>query len=570
MIKDCLTAAGISKIVWIDDSFAPPSREQSAANIYEHLKRLKNSEQKTLSLLGDVVLDLTLSIRDLEDQCAEALEGMNDAEIAEADTKLTAISGFFGGEGENLTDLTPEEFATLKRAFGSGLKTYSLKEWTSVGEKEFAEPTQDTLFLIDKEFGRENTGFDGSEILVRLVDSPAFCVMLSYTCKEDEQESRRVDLANTRKLPAHKFCFLSKQQSGDDIPIDRRFERAIYTVMTHRFTGEIAEALRLSIQESASETAKLLTRQSVFEIDQAIFANSQREGVPEFDVLLRIFNIEQRDAVNRSLKRNSVQEKIRQARRFRKSTGQLRAQWPAMSSDLAAFRDWRSKEIFEDGAGLNSLHAPLTCGDIFESAEDASKRFVLIAQPCDLMVRGDSGKRRASVGIFARVIEQDTSLPASGEQAKDSNGRFYEIKGVFGPNRIWRVDFQNTTSVDLFVLDMAVFDPNGVVQLSKDQPEPLMAVPEGWQKRFAKAKAKVFGGSSNAPTIGMGTDAQFIEGQGDLTKVKYPLIRVGRLNNSIAIAILAAWATFQTRAALEHDFAEPVRIKAEGNQSGRD
>ena len=351
MIADWLTAAGITKIVWIDDSFARPSRQRSETNIYEHLKRLKDSDRETFPLSKTVVLDLTTSIRELEDQCAEALEGMNDTEIAEADTKLIAISGFSGSDSDNFTDLTPEEFGILKTAFGSGLKTYCLKDWTSVGEKEFAEPTPDTLFLIDKEYGREDAGFDGSEILVRLVASPAFCVMLSYTCKEDEQESRRVELANSRNLPAHKFCFLSKQQSGDDVSIDRRFERAIYTVMTHRFTGEIAEAIRLSIQDSAKETAKLLTSQSVFELDQAIFASSHREGVPEFDVLLRIFNIEQRNAVSSSLKVSSVQEKIKQARRFRKSTAKLRDQWPAMTSDLAAFRDWRRKEILEDWRG---------------------------------------------------------------------------------------------------------------------------------------------------------------------------------------------------------------------------
>jgi hypothetical protein len=34
-----------------------------------------------------------------------------------------------------------------------------------------------------------------------------------------------------------------------------------------------------------------------------------------------------------------------------------------------------------------------------------------------------------------------------------------------------------------------------------------------------------------------------------------PVARVGRFEANTSTAILAAWATFQTRAALEHDFA---------------
>ena len=53
---------------------------------------------------------------------------------------------------------------------------------------------------------------------------------------------------------------------------------------------------------------------------------------------------------------------------------------------------------------------------------------------------------------------------------------------------------------------------------------------------------------------------------GDL--VKYPLRRIGKIESTVANAILAAWATFQTRAALDYDFAKSSEAEASAASAG--
>ena len=552
MIKDCLSAAGITTIVWIDDFFASPPRDVLADAVHKHAERLKEKGSSKIDLPAFAKVDLIKSKNEVDDAIDEALETMSDPQVAEAEKALAASSGTAVVDSAPQPDLSQADFQALQKAFGKDLQTFSLGAWTSSGITKFAAADANTLFLVDKEFNREPGAIDGTELLADIVKTTtAFCVMLTHTCTEADQEPRRVSIATTKGLSPHRFCVLSKQQSGGGA-IEPRFERAIYTVMTHRFTGEIANALSSAITSSAEQTSLQLTKQSVFDLDLALFENSHREGVPEFEVLRRIFNIEERYSIYQILQDPHVQNHLRAARAFRQKTGALRANWLAPRADMSAFREWRKREVYEDGLGLNALHSSLNSGDIFETQVGAKDRYIFLAQPCDLMIR-DNGRRRAEVGLLVLVIE----APPSATADAGSSNRFFDIKGVFGPDRSWRVDFQSHIVVDLDVLDLTVFNQDGSVQLRNDQPAPTIALPQGWQRRMNRIKPRFFKNASPVvpPPLGLGTDAAALLARIDDGWVRFPLRRIGRLESETAKAILAAWATFHTRAALEHDFA---------------
>lgn len=165
------------------------------------------------------------------------------------------------------------------------------------------------------------------------------------------------------------------------------------------------------------------------------------------------------------------------------------------------------------------------------------------------------------------VLISEPSAVAKGESG--SPYRFFDVRGVFGPDKNWRVDFQKHIVVDLSVLELAVFNPDGSVRLRRKHPNPEILLSPGWQRRLKRAKTRIFkeGAPPEKPLIGMGKRSDALQAAGDTDLVCYPLHRVGRLEPATARAILAAWATFNTRAALEHDFAhveaEPPAIVAE-------
>ena len=566
MIRDCLSAAGITQVVWIDDFFAAPSRDSSADAIHKHAERLKQQNTPSIDLPGFGRVDLTKPKNEIDDAIDELIENLSDQQVVGAEKALAALGGAITLDTAPQPDLTPEDFQNLRTAFGNTLRTFSLGSWTSSGAAEFASAGEDVLFLVDKEFNREPAAIDGARLLADIIGTTkAFCVMLTHTCPEAGQDDVQTGISASHKLPKQRFAVLSKQQGSGITGVEPRFARAFYTVMTHRFTAEIASTISTAIAKSAESTTAELAKQSVFDLDRALFENSNREGVQEFDVVSRIFNIQQRYAIKQTLQQPDLQKQLRAARALRQKTGNLRAQWPHAHPDMSAFRDWRKREIFEDGAGLNALHSPLACGDVFETEGDKS-RYVLLAQPCDLVVR-HGGSRRTEVALLVLVSEpRDTDREDS-----ESAHRFFHVKGVFGPDGNWRVDFQNHFVVDLLVLDLTVFNPDGAVQLRRNHPDPEILLSAGWQRRLNRAKARIFteGTPPARSLIGLGRRSNDLEATGDADLVRYPIRRIGRLETATARAILAAWATFNTRAALEHDFAyvegdPPARAAAPG------
>jgi len=309
----------------------------------------------------------------------------------------------------------------------------------------------------------------------------------------------------------------------------------------------------LVIKKSVDETAGRISRLSVYDLDRAVFVNSSREGVLEFDVLVRIFNSVERGMLNKALRANNLQSRLRRMRSFAKATRGFGVH-PIPAEPLRDFRQWRKNEVYEAGPALNSMHAPLVCGDIFEIAS-SKKKFVLLGQACDLVVRSDDGERNASLGFLIEVKEVKVEAGSGGE--RKASVSTFDLDGVFGTNDVWRVSFRSKIIADLNVLDLAVFNTDGILRFKQPHPDPEMALSEGWERRFNAIK-KVFGNGNGKPKklplcVGVfSNDLKPTVKHGILT---YPLARIGRLEGNTATAILAAWATFETRAALQHDFA---------------
>ncbi|HLX69414.1 MAG TPA: hypothetical protein VKV04_07290 [Verrucomicrobiae bacterium] len=551
-VSECIKAAGISKIVWIDDKFATPTRNDLEEAILKAVVALKERGDTTAELATFGRVDLTAGRPQVEDASVAICEPLSEANLKEILAALGVATG--ATELPTRPDLSDDEFQQLQSALGVGLRKFSLGTWTSAGVTEFRSATEDTLFLIDKEFSREDTGSDGIELLDFLVkNTQGLCILLTHTCGSGDQEQRRMEFAMARGLPPHSFCVVSKQQSVE-LSVDDRFAMAICTALTHKFNGGIAHAISKTIQESAVETATALMSQSVSDLERVLFENADKEGVFEYDAVLRIFEIQQRHALNAALAEAGIQRQLQFSRKFRLATEGLGIKH--VPGDMGYFRGIRAREVFFEGTGLNNLHSPLSCGDVFQTS--TGEKYVLLAQPCDLMVRKD-GERRSDFGLFAMISEPKKPDPGNEEPRSVPDYRYYDLKDMFGNDKKAHVDFQKMFAVNLAVIELAAFNSDGTVQLRRDQPEPSIILSKGWTLAFANAKGRFFP-KKNKPSvsrpIGIGSRATNLAATTSVDLIIYPLRRAGRLQPASATALLAAWATFQTRAAFDHNFAE--------------
>lgn len=558
MIKDSLMAAGIKRVVWIDDFFAAPSREKLIELIQKTLVKLKECRHLRAPGFEEILLDDSEST--IRTKVEEFLEDKSTKDVSVLFNGIKDILNDAEAPADAQDDLSSEEFTKLKATFGKLLVTQSLEQWTSSGASDFSSAEEDTLFLIDKEFTRESPNFDGSTLIADLVaSSTAFCILLTHRCSNAEEEGvRRNEISESKGISFHKFAVLSKRSGDPTEPIQRRFARAFSAVMMHRFTGDIAYSIADSIKKSVEDTALKLSKLSVYDLDRAVFVNSSREGVLEFDVLVRIFNSVERGALNKALCAKQLQTRLRRMRIFGKATRGYKVHAPAPDS-MREFRQWRQNEVFEAGVALNRMHAPLVCGDVFEIQNQKKDRFILLGQACDLMIRSKNGKRRASLGFLIQV--KDVKSDATEESVDDVSVSTFDLEGVFGAADIWRVNFRAKIIADLNVLDLAVFNADGILRLGKEHPEPEITLSDGWERRFSDVK-KLFsaeGGKLKKLPLCIGAFSSVLKANLKKGVLTYPLARVGRLEGNTATAILAAWATFETRAALQHDFAAPEK-----------
>src|SRR2546426_11891170 len=69
-------------------------------------------------------------------------------------------------------------------------------------------------------------------------------------------------------------------------------------------------------------------------------------------------------------------------------------------------------EFYEDDAYLNPHFLPIELGDIFQKDGAAGKKYMLLAQPSDLMVR-PTGLRKLKEGFLVEIIDGEPKDPNS-------------------------------------------------------------------------------------------------------------------------------------------------------------
>jgi hypothetical protein len=132
--------------------------------------------------------------------------------------------------------------------------------------------------------------------------------------------------------------------------------------------------------------------------------------------------------------------------------------------------------MYEPGEYINGLHLPIEAGDIFQKAEgNSTKLFILIGQPCDLMVRTSNGQRQPEL----------TDVLLAELAPLDKQKLYTELLPYFGDDRskLYYVMFRRIHMIDPCVLDLCVFNSDGAAMIDPAAACPSRLTP-AWKKRF--------------------------------------------------------------------------------------
>jgi len=529
---------GITNVVWLDDLFDEKT-EPNDVDIVEQVA----------TALSAGPFDIPPKLADLtpEDPAEEwsrrIRERLDKIEIDEFLAQIKPKED----NGERTADYSPGELEEVVASLGSKVQRIGLAAWSREKDRLIAAG-DDGMFLVDREgsVGGARTTV-GDEIVKELIEKcpkEVLVIVLTHSVGAEGAEDLRRLLATELNVPIARLGVVSKRSADASLPSSLRtgVRAAVRTTLTQLTCSVITKRISDAMGQSLSQTVSALAELPIAALDRAIFENSLSEGASEIDVLCRILLSTQRTAIDSHIA-GALEEVHSPLARIRKLRN-LEPLPKLPSGDPDLLRKWRRDELFDVADRLNSLRAPLACGDVFQKL-DTQKYFMLLGQPCDLMVR-PNGHRNAEEAMFVKV---DATL----KEASNSGPHFFEIPALDGEGS-WALDFRKWVAVNLSCLEWATFNGDGRVAFIHSAVAPTGLLP-GWEKRFERAKNQFRVGRVYCLSIGEIPNKMV---SASVTGVEFPYHRVGRLRGPRAVAAYAAFASFHARAAFDHDFAKGI------------
>ena len=436
--------------------------------------------------------------------------------------------------------------------------------------------------MFDQELNINDQGYDftcGTDIIRTLSENYPekfgeswFCGILSHTLDQGDEVEKWRELAEEHTINLKFFMPISKKNLID--PADL-FD-ALYRTLINTFCVEMKETAANAYQSSWDTAFERIANIDPIEFEHAIVFSSSKEGASEFDTLSRIYSIIHKDAVKKKfLADASTKEFIKLAARVRKGADVSRAATEDRKPGLSKLR---KEEVFESPEIINSFHEPLRNGDVFElKHQDDTKLFILLAQPCDLMVRSNGERVREQ--FFKVAVLAPIKTIGADEVVRAGLG--FELPNFLeSENDRLMVKFSDAVVANLTVLDLCVTNRSGTCKITPGSLGEDIIIPNGaWRKRvpkidtsFKKHVAKIENARTNngkngdraaselaaavTPSIAMSTKFdKYGTYDQDSKSFVYSAKRIGNVRPPLSASVLSAFSSYVSRDAFGHDFA---------------
>lgn len=447
-----------------------------------------------------------------------------------------------------------------------------------------ASPQARVLCLLDRNFDYvQGPGVprDGVELLRDNVgeydrDSVIFG-LFSHTFEQDDELLRWRELVSQHEeLDQDNFLPLSKSRQDDLVLLAKGLEMMSLNLPCAAMKRMALDALAGAHDAAAANVRSL----EVYDFDEMVLRSSLREGVWEGDTLLRLYQVFHRDAA-----RQALLETDGAATQFNDAIelGRTISAHKVGTDVHPPNQRWtiRHQELFQDAEVLNPQHAPLRTGDVFTT--EGGRQYVLVAQPCDIMVRAGSpgsGERSSSVVSLVPIKpspkEEWDEMPIGKKQVCMAMPYLSGDSSDVGV-----VLFKFAEFVHPDVLDLAVLHPEGYCRIDlNDVLAPAAQMNAAWKKRherlvklFGKHRRKLDelwkslqdvpekGGARQKawqavmPSFSIGQRSPFPKTPYGGGVFDFRLQRTAHYREPNASRLLAAYSRFMSRDALPHDFA---------------
>ena len=263
----------------------------------------------------------------------------------------------------------------------------SFTQWREGGVRlAEAGPGERVLILFDQDMSHDGgTPDEGIKQIQNIIANAAYssvvCCLLTHAFTPGQEENEWQGLAKAHGIPEHRFMVISNARlETDTIGFAQMLKLTILAPVCTALVERLTKVLARSVETAHLDLGKL----SVYDFDFVVFRHSNNEGIWEPDTLIRLFSMH--------LRKNTLREAMADADLRRLSEEFRSVSGIGTKSDMEPVhrhaKEIQRFELYETKELLNELHLPIDLGDLFEKTSSGTKKkFILIAQPCDLMVR---------------------------------------------------------------------------------------------------------------------------------------------------------------------------------------
>lgn len=538
-VRNLLKAVGIGRVIIVDDEFEPSesdllavggsvgSRAINVAGIGE--VDFSNEPELWRGQLSDAWLTLgfTDKRRALEDLCEQS---------STPAPKPEELHLFYGlGPEIDFRGITPEEWVAEKN---------------SVISRAAVNPT---LVLFDRDFG--STDSDGGlRLAAELYDEDdaghIWAGLLTNTLEIADEGSAWNSFTDGRTVPADRFVVLSKEHLIEDA---NSLPEALRISLISKPASTLSKHVKSAIASSVESAAQRLSELKPPEFERIVFGLARDEGAWEIDVLLRLFDVSLRLNVRNELHSDgSVRSAIKMLRELDSYRGESN---PVSVQAQQIYQE----ELYENPEHINRLHLPVELGDIYQKIV-GEKKFVLVGQPCDLMVRRD-GKRAPELS-FVTLLPIRLDDPNSAQTDAKAHRASFELPAFKDGRSAW-VEMDRPCSVPVESVDYCALNESGRGLAPTRARQPEWIVPS-WEQRWRMLTAAAdelrtaLASKANKEERIAEIKAQYgirseCKAKPDIEDNNYNLglIRTGRIRSPYARALLTSYTAHLARDAYE-------------------
>lgn len=476
-----------------------------------------------------------------------------DAQSERGKAVIVAARRHDGDETDDAADIAVLEQIIPK----DRLLSLSPSEWEQQ-EDELVKQSQTarTLFVFDRDLSRAGGDPESgmkiiASLLARNDTGSVLCGLLTHTVKPATQPEQWEELSNAHGIPMDRFVVIPKLHLSKAPMLFAQMLK--HAALAPDFT-ELKSKARDIIRQAADAAAAKVDQVRIHDLDHMVFRASADEGMWEPEMLFRLHalfhRLESRRLAHEGGDLESIAKRLRVVSGIPTDCGDCD---PPSSAWLL-----QRQELYELDDHINRYHLPIEIGDIFErTGANSHKRFILLAQPCDLMVRGD-GERHPEL----RRVPLVEIVPAT------ERPQYAEEMPCFGQSsdEHWYVKLRMVHYVRPCILDLCVFNQNGVAMLPIGGAAPSGMRP-AWRSRFDVLsryigrnvrKADLLSPDNKESPAVMQTKQQLLRELGgmffedDLFKgsivnengvrtVKYDCRRIGRVSRARAMGLLLSF-----------------------------